>query len=148
MIWTFIIFFLPIHPIASSYIQTPLVQPHMQSIWPCPLRVRECSSKGTAELGLHTSLRLQDDQQYICLLTVTCTKQGHSLTVRLHLRSWKLKEKLTFKQNQPVYIKNRPSKYYFSHLLLQQTCLSGHTVTSEYKQEKSRSKLAFFLLLL
>ena len=114
--------FLPVHPIASSYIQTPLMQPHIQCICPCPLRVSKCSSKGIAKLGLHTSLR-QDDQQLICLFTVTRTKKGRCLTVRLHLHSWKLKEDLTCEQNRPVYIKNRPSKYYSLHLLLQQTCL-------------------------
>lgn len=104
---------IPIHPIASSYVQTPLVQPYIQCICPRPLRVRERSSTGIAKLGLYTSLRLQDDQQHICLFTVRRTKKGYCLTVRQHLHSWKLKKNLTCEQNRAVYIQNRPSKILF-----------------------------------
>lgn len=101
------VIFLPLHSVASSYVHTPLAQPYIQCIFPHPLRISERSSKGTATLGLHLSLRLARQLANVSVYSQshTHTQKGHFLTVRLKLQSWNLKENLTCEQNQPVYIK-------------------------------------------
>lgn len=111
------------------------------------LRVSERSSKAIAKLGLHTSLRLQDDQQHSCLFTATCTKKGHCFTVELHLHSWKLKENLTCEQNWLVYIKTRPSKYYvFCICLFSKPAFRDTLLLLNINKKNPGVKLPFFLL--